>query len=291
MGRSTAKAATSSGPELRNDTSSPPGSDFVVEAEQMSVAYGERVVLHDITTRIPRRLVTCIIGGSGCGKSTLLRGVIGLVGIRSGRVRLLGEDLAKFEGDERARLLARVGFMFQYGALLNSISVFENLAIPLKAHTELPADVIEQIIHSKLRQVGLGHAARLLPGELSGGMRKRAGFARAMILDPEMILCDEPSAGLDPVTAANLDELLLELKEQLDTTLVVVTHELASIRVIADRIVMLDGGRIRFDGPLSEADASSDPVLRAFFDRKEDSSGGGATTLLQRLQSPTGAEA
>ena len=162
-------------------------SRYVIEADHFAVGYGERTILHDITTKIERGSVTCICGGSGCGKSTFLRSTIGLVPHKGGSVRVLGEDVNALDEAEKAQFLSRVGFMYQNGGLINSLTVLDNLKIPLMAHTQLPDDVIEELVYHKLSQVQLTHAVHLLPGELSGGMLKRAGFARAMILEPELV--------------------------------------------------------------------------------------------------------
>ena len=258
-------------------------SPYVVEAEHFAVGYGERTILHDVTARIARGSVTWSCGGAGCGKSTFLRSAIGLVPHKGGSVRVLGEDVNALEGEARAAFLSRVGFMYQNGGLINSLSVLENLKIPLMAHTGLPDDVIEELVYHKLAQVQLSHAVHLLPGELSGGMLKRAGFARALILEPELVLSDEPSAGLDPVTAADLDALMVRLKEELGMTLIVVTHDLDSIRRIADRIVMLDKGYVKFDGTLSEALSSELPLVKNFFARASQEGHPGVESLWQRL--------
>ena len=256
---------------------------YVIEADHFAVGYGERTILHDITTKIKRGSVTCICGGSGCGKSTFLRATIGLVPHKGGQVRVLGEDVNALDGEARSAFLARVGFMYQNGGLINSLTVLDNLKIPLMAHTKLKDDVIEELVYHKLAQVQLTHAVHLLPGELSGGMLKRAGFARAMVLEPELVLSDEPSAGLDPVTAADLDALMVRLKEELGMTLIVVTHDLDSIKRIADRIVMLDKGYVKFDGPLEEALQSDLPLVRNFFARASKEGHPGVNSLWQKL--------
>ena len=264
------------------------GGDWVIEVEDLQASYGGPLVLDGVSMRVPRGQVTCIIGGSGCGKSTLLRTLIGLLPPVSGSARVLGEDLYALDEEARSAHLARVGMMFQYGALLNSLTVAENLAIPLRAHTRLPEAVIDDIIRLKLSLVKLGGALHALPGELSGGMRKRAGLARSIVLDPDLAMCDEPSAGLDPLTAAGIDLLILQLKELLGMTVVVVTHEVPSIRLIADRVVMLDAGRVAFDGPLSEALTSTTPALVAFFGRHDPGEQAGGHSLYDAL---TAAEA
>lgn len=257
---------------------------YVVEAEHFAVGYGERTILHDINVQIRRGSVTCICGGSGCGKSTFLRATLGLVPHKGGEARVLGENVNTLEGDKRSQFLSRVGFMYQNGGLINSLTILENLKIPLKAHTNLSEKVIEELVYHKLAQVQLTHAVHLLPGELSGGMLKRAGFARAIILEPELVLSDEPSAGLDPVTAADLDDLMIRLKNELGISLIVVTHDLDSIKRIADRIVMLEKGFVKFDGPLSEALKCQEPLVKNFFDRAPSEGHAGITSLWQELK-------
>jgi phospholipid/cholesterol/gamma-HCH transport system ATP-binding protein len=179
----------------------------------------------------------------------------------------LGEELATIEGRDREALLTRIGVLFQYGALLGSLTIAENVALPLEEHTTLDKDVIAELVRLKLALVELSHAEHMLPSELSGGMRKRAALARAMALDPEIIFCDEPSAGLDPLTSAELDELLLRLRDRFGMSLVVVTHELASIEKITDRATMLSGGKVLAEGTLAEVKASPQPEIHAFFER------------------------
>ena len=239
----------------------------VIEADDLALGFGDRLVLDGVTFKVPAGQLTCIIGGSGCGKSTLLRSFVGLAVPVRGSVTILGERVDQLSEDRRATLLARVGLMFQDGALLNSMTLAENLAIPLRAHTTLAEDLIADLVRMKLALVHLEGAGDKLPGELSGGMRKRAGLARALMLDPEVVFCDEPSAGLDPATAADIDRLFVQLRDSLGLTLVIVTHETASIHLIADRILQLEGGKIGFDGTLADALASRDPSLLAFFGR------------------------
>ncbi|NQT54127.1 ATP-binding cassette domain-containing protein, partial [bacterium] len=210
--------------------------------------------------------VLVILGTSGCGKTTLLKHLIGLLRPMAGSVRLWGQDIAGMDEDALNALRQRFAVAFQSGALLNSISAADNVALPMRERG-LPKDLIPALVRMKLSLVGLGHAGAKMPDELSGGMRKRCAIARALALDPEILFFDEPSAGLDPVTAAGVDRLILKLRHLLDITVVVVTHELDSIRTIADRALMIEGGQIVFLGPLADVDAASDPRVRAFFDR------------------------
>jgi phospholipid/cholesterol/gamma-HCH transport system ATP-binding protein len=229
--------------------------------------YGERTVLSGVNLTVKRGEVRVILGGSGCGKSTLLKHCIGLATPTSGTVELLGTDLAHADEPVRETVLARIGMLFQGGALLNSLTVHENVALPLREKTDLPSEVIDEMVRMKLQLVSLAKVGHLTPPELSGGMKKRAALARAMALDPEILFCDEPSAGLDPITAAALDRLILDLKERFGMSLVVVTHELASIETIADKVLMIDKGQVIADGPLKEVKRLPNPMVRSFFDR------------------------
>jgi phospholipid/cholesterol/gamma-HCH transport system ATP-binding protein len=239
----------------------------LLEVRGLVAKYGERTILDGVDLTVRAGEVRVILGGSGCGKSTLLKHCIGLSAPAAGSVRLLGEDLATIEGKPREALLSRIGVLFQYGALLGSLTIAENVALPLQEHTHLAPDVIDELVRLKLALVELSHAEHLLPSELSGGMRKRAALARAMALDPEIIFCDEPSAGLDPLTSAELDELLLRLRDRFGMGVVVVTHELASIDKITDRATMLSAGKVVAEGPLALVKASPQPEIHAFFER------------------------
>ena len=235
--------------------------------EHLAAEYDKRQVLGDISFTVAPKEIRVILGGSGCGKTTLLRHAVGLIRPTNGQVRLLDVDLASADDAARDEVLGRIGMLFQGGALLNSFSLLENVALPLRERCVLDDATIMDIAWMKLNQVGLAHATQLYPPQLSGGMRKRAALARAMALDPEVLFCDEPSAGLDPVTAAELDQLLLGLREQFGMAIVVVTHELASLRAIADKVVMLEAGHVVADGPLDVVERMEHPSVRAFFDR------------------------
>ncbi|MCB9735941.1 MAG: ATP-binding cassette domain-containing protein [Deltaproteobacteria bacterium] len=242
--------------------------DDVIVIDDLAAGYGEKLVLDGVSARVPRGAVTCIIGGSGSGKSTLLKAILGLIPARRGGVEVLGERLADLDEEAQANLLSRVGLMFQEGGLLNSLSVRDNLAIPVRAHTDLPPAIEGELVRMKLGLVRLGHAIDLFPGELSGGMKKRVGLARALMLDPEIVCCDEPSAGLDPATQAEVDDVLVDLRDTLGLSIVVVTHEVASIEAIADHVIFLADKQVLFTGTLDEAKASEEPALVRFFGRE-----------------------
>ena len=241
--------------------------DAIIQARGVDKSYGGRRILDGLDLTVDAGEALVILGGSGSGKSTLLRCLVGLETPDAGSVRLWDHDLADLEGRAAERLRQRIGMAFQGSALFGSMSIAENVDLPLKELTELPASTRRIIVQIKLALVGLETAADRYPAQLSGGMRKRAAFARAMALDPEILFCDEPSAGLDPITAAGLDRLLLELKEVFGVTLVVVTHELESAFTVADRIALMHRGRFLTTGTPDEIRASDHPVVRAFLDR------------------------
>lgn len=212
----------------------------IIRVEGLEAGFGERTIFEGVSFEVRRGEVFVILGGSGSGKSTLLKNVIGLYRPWRGSVRIDGDDVVTAEGDARRAILRRIGVMYQQGALFGSMTLLENVRLPMEELTELPDEAMDRIAASKLKLVGLEGFEGFLPAEISGGMRKRAAIARAMALDPAILFLDEPSAGLDPITAAELDDTILLLRDTLGVTFVVVTHELASIYKIADRVIMLD---------------------------------------------------
>jgi phospholipid/cholesterol/gamma-HCH transport system ATP-binding protein len=241
----------------------------IIAVKNLTVGYGDRVILRDINIGVRRGEIFMVLGGSGSGKSTLLKNLIGLYTPLSGEIFLGGENLVGADGDDRARILRRFGVMYQGGALFGSMTLSENVQLPLEELTALPSAARELMARIKLQQVGLGEFGGYLPSETSGGMQKRAAVARAMALDPSILFLDEPSAGLDPVTSAGLDELIRALSRDFGITFVISSHELASIYAIADRVIMLDGGRIVAEGqPRELRDRPPSDFVRAFFRRE-----------------------
>ncbi|MBV1796159.1 ABC transporter ATP-binding protein [Siccirubricoccus sp. G192] len=243
----------------------------VVRVENLAARFGGRTIFEHVSFEVRPGEVFIILGGSGSGKSTLLKHVIGLYEPAEGRIEVLGEDIDTLRGEARQALLRRIGVMWQSGALFGSLTLAENIEVPLEQHTALPAEARALVAQAKLGLVGLADAALRLPAEISGGMAKRAGIARAMALDPPILFLDEPSAGLDPITSAGLDALIRQLARELGTTFVVVTHELQSILAIGDRCIMLDKdakGMIAEGDPRRLREESENPVVRAFFRRE-----------------------
>ena len=224
----------------------------VIRVIDLVKRFSDRAVLDGVNLDIRRGETMVIMGGSGCGKSTLLRHMIGSMQPNEGHIELFGKNLSLLEEAELDTVRKRFGILFQSGALFNSMTVGDNVALPLREHTDLDADTISIMVRIKLEQVGLREAMDLMPAEISGGMKKRAGLARAIALDPEILFYDEPSAGLDPVTSAEIDQLILDLTRKLGVTSVVVTHEMDSAFRIADRMAMLDRGRVLKIGTLAD---------------------------------------
>lgn len=245
----------------------------VITVRNLKVGYGETIILQNINFQVRQGEVFVILGGSGSGKSTLLKNLIGLYTPLEGEVWIEGEDFTKASEEDRRRLLRKFGVTYQSGALFSSMSVLENVRLPLDELTPLAEPLKEMAALALLKLVGLAAAAGKFPSELSGGMQKRAAIARAMALGPRIVFLDEPSAGLDPVTSADLDRLIKELAHRFSITFVIVTHELASIFEIADRVIMLDSRErtiIAEGRPTDLRDRSAHPWVRRFFNREPD---------------------
>jgi phospholipid/cholesterol/gamma-HCH transport system ATP-binding protein len=243
----------------------------IITVENMTARYGERLVLDSISFEVLRGEIFVILGGSGCGKSTLLKHMIGLYEPHAGDIRIGGTSLVTAGDGQRAELIRRFGVMYQSGALFGSMNLLENICLAMEEFTSLDREARETIARMKLGLVGLGEFVYHMPSEISGGMKKRAAIARAMALDPEILFLDEPSAGLDPVTADELDELIITLSRSLGITFVVVTHELPSIYKIADRVIMLDARTkkiVAAGNPEDLRNDAADEWIRDFFNRK-----------------------
>ena len=240
-----------------------------IELRNLRMGYGDTVILEDVNDTLPAGKISAILGGSGCGKSTLLRHILGLNKPFEGSILLGNKDLFSLSASEFRKVRRRMGVLFQDGALLGSLTLAQNVALPLVEHTSLSPAMIKEVVEYKLSLVGLEDFGAYFPNQLSGGMRKRAGLARAMVMNPPLLLCDEPTSGLDPINSAQMDHLLLSLKEQFSyMTIVVVTHDLESMRKIADHVLLLNKGRVAFAGNKEELDKSQDEYVRDFLDRK-----------------------
>ena len=235
-----------------------------IRLDRVCKRFGRFTVLDDVTLDMPRGEATVVLGRSGTGKSVLLRHIVGLLAPDSGRVLVQGRDLSRLSASALAAVRRQVGFLFQNAALFDSLTVGDNVAFPLRRHTRRPDSEIRARARDKLALVGLARDYDKLPAALSGGMRKRAGLARAMALDPAILLVDEPSAGLDPITSEEIDDLLVRVKAELGTTLVVVTHNIPSARRIGDTLVFLYEGRVLERGGAARLERSAHPVVRQF---------------------------
>lgn len=242
-----------------------------IEVTGLTTHYDEREILKNLSFSISKGNITVILGGSGCGKSTLLKHLIGLLEPTKGNILINGKDITVMKEEELNEVRKKIGISFQGAALLNSMTIADNVAIPIREHTKLKESTIQIMVRMKLDLVGLSGFEDFYPSQLSGGMKKRAGIARALALDPELLFFDEPSAGLDPVTAAGIDELILKLRDVFKITIIVVTHELPSVFAVADYVIMLDKGEIIFSGTLDELKVSDNQRIRMFLERKPES--------------------
>ncbi len=264
-------------------TPMPVKASCAISVRNLRVKYGEREILHGVNFDVPAGETMVILGGSGSGKSTLLRTLVGLERPSSGEIYIMGKEFANISEDERDELRKGIGMSFQSGALFGSMTVGENVALPLQEHTDLDPSTIEIMVRLKLDQVGLSGFENYMPAQLSGGMKKRAAIARALSMDPQVLFFDEPSAGLDPIIAAGIDELILKLKRAFKMSIVVVTHELASAFLIADRMIVLDKGVIVADATTDEMKNSTQPRVRQFLDRVPEPEVTGEIDYLQML--------
>ncbi len=239
-------------------------SEPAIAVQDVVKRYGERTILNKINLDVKYGETLVILGGSGSGKSTLLRMMIGNVRVDGGKIIALGKNLCDMKPAELEDYRKSIGVLFQSSALFNSMSIADNVALPLREHTDLPEETIEIMVKIKLELVGLREHADKMPAELSGGMKKRAGLARAIALDPKVLYYDEPSAGLDPVTSAEIDQLIIDLNQKLGVTSVVVTHEMDSAFRIADRMVLLDRGKFIISGTPDEMRRCEDPLVKQF---------------------------
>jgi len=241
----------------------------ILSVSHLKAGYGKKIVLHDISFSMKQGEIRAILGTSGCGKSTLLNNILGLEKAMDGDIEILGTRLEAGKEQLPISVQKRMGVLFQNGALLSSLTVFQNVALPIRLHRpNTPEPEIKDMVASRLEKVNMLHAIDKLPSELSGGMKKRAALARAIALDPELLFCDEPSAGLDPVTSRSLDDLLLFLRESLKLSVLIVTHELDSIKTIADKILFLKTGDVLLDCDLKDGLGSDIADVREFFSRK-----------------------
>jgi phospholipid/cholesterol/gamma-HCH transport system ATP-binding protein len=238
----------------------------ILKVEDLDVGYENEVVLTELNFTIMKKEIMVILGKSGCGKSTILKTLLGLISPLSGRVYVNNQEIDYFSEHSLKDLYKKIGVLYQNSALLNSFTLYDNIALPVKMHyPKLAKEIQEEMVFSRLSLVGLLESSNKFPSELSGGMRKRAALARAMILDPEIIFCDEPSAGLDPITAAGLDQLIQNLRSHFGITFVVVTHELRSIEAIADKALVLNEGKMHYYGNYKDLFSLNDPFISYFF--------------------------
>jgi phospholipid/cholesterol/gamma-HCH transport system ATP-binding protein len=259
------------------------GAEVVIEVRDLVTHYGDREILHGVNFEVRRGEIMVIMGGSGSGKTTLLRHLLRLEHATSGCIRVLGHDISLMSDLEFYAFARNLGVAFQGGALFSSLSVGRNIQLPLREHTKLDESTIEIMARMKLEVVNLGGFEELMPSELSGGMIKRAAFARAIVMDPKVLFCDEPSAGLDPVVSRSLDELILRLRDAMQMTVVVVTHELESAFAIADRITVLDQGHILMVGSVEEVKRSENQRIQNLLNRKFEDEEADPEVYLARL--------
>lgn len=237
----------------------------VIDVRNLNASYGDHQVLNDVSFSCVEGEITVLLGSSGSGKTTVFKHLLGFHDIPSDVIEVLGWDIAELDEDDKTALYLKLGVFYQNGALISSLTVGENIALPLQQHTDLSATLIDRLVRLKLNMVNLDGSFDLYPSELSGGMLKRAALARAIIMDPPLVFCDEPGAGLDPVTLASLDELVRSLNKQLGISFLIVTHELSSIRRIADKIVFLEDGTVAYEGSVDDVQRAKSENINKYF--------------------------
>jgi phospholipid/cholesterol/gamma-HCH transport system ATP-binding protein len=237
----------------------------VIDVRNLNASYGDHQVLKDVSFSCVEGEITVLLGSSGSGKTTVFKHLLGFHDIPSDVIEVLGWDIAELDEDDKTALYLKLGVFYQNGALISSLTVGENIALPLEQHTDLSPALIDRLVRLKLNMVSLDGSFDLYPSELSGGMLKRAALARAIIMDPPLVFCDEPGAGLDPVTLASLDELVRSLNKQLGISFLIVTHELSSIRRIADKIVFLENGTVAYEGSVDDVQRAKSENINKYF--------------------------
>ena len=237
----------------------------VIDVRHLNASYGDHQVLKDVSFSSEKGKITVLLGSSGSGKTTVFKYLLGFHDIHTNVIEVLGRDIAELDEDDKIALYLRLGVFYQNGALISSLTVGENIALPLEQHTDLSPALIDRLVRLKLNMVNLDGSFDLYPSELSGGMLKRAALARAIIMDPPLVFCDEPGAGLDPVTLAALDELFRSLNKQLGISFLIVTHELSSIRRIADKIVFLEDGSVAYEGSVDNVQHAESESIHQYF--------------------------
>jgi phospholipid/cholesterol/gamma-HCH transport system ATP-binding protein len=238
--------------------------DPMIHLEGITMAFGDRTVLDNVDLKVPRGKITVVMGGSGSGKSTTLKLIVGFIFPSTGQIWIDGEDVLKMHREQRLEVQKSIGMSFQYSALFDSMTVFENVAFPLREHTKLPEPEIRKRVIAMLERLSLPGIEDKMPSDLSGGMKKRVGVARAIMLQPKIMLFDEPESGLDPITTTNIGELIMEMRDSFHITCLVISHNLQNTRLIADKVCMLYKGKIIAEGSPAELDANPDPVLQQF---------------------------
>lgn len=248
--------------------SGPPPQDIMIHLDQVTMRFGTKTVLDALDLKVPRGKVTVVLGGSGHGKSTILKLIVGFMKPQAGHIWIDGQDVLKLSNDARLEVQKTIGMSFQYSALFDSMTVFDNVAFPLREHTQFTEAEIAERVNHMLERLGLPGVGDKMPSDLSGGMKKRVGVARAIMLQPKIMLFDEPESGLDPITTTNIGELIMEMRDDFKITCLVISHHLGNTRLIADQVCMLYKGKIIASGTPAEMDGNENPILQQFLHGK-----------------------